>query len=307
MIIYNNPLIPATGPPTSYTGRDFIIKSDSDFIMRIQSSSDEIFPANEGKLKEKYFHIAKDEARLWLFRKMLEKGLATRDIQAFVSNQAELRREFRQIDMDTIKVAMKAKHKDTAQHIKTLKVETGELRTKILEGFGDRKYKLKKMCKQMKSMYYKLKENIIAKYKTKIEHLTKIQREKDRDLNERKKMKIQTTTPNSLRHYESLTIFKPSNQFPRPKPRVGPYICDPKIKHTPEELIILSKQPKFSVREEIRDLGMLQETERMLIKHGINEETRENKERDKKEGIYTERKIEIHTDSPKEERKRLLD
>ena len=140
--------------------------------MRIESSNDEIFPGNEGRLKEKYFHIAKAEARLWLFRKMLDRGLATRDIQAFVSNQAELRREFRQIDMDTIKVAMKAKHKDTAQHIKTLKLETGELRTKILEGLGDRKYKLKKICKRMKNESYKLKEEIITKYKTKIEHLT---------------------------------------------------------------------------------------------------------------------------------------
>ena len=52
---------------------------------------------------------------------------------------------------------------------------------------------------------------------------------------------------------------------------------------------------------------MLQETERMLIKHRINEETRENKEKDKKEGVYTERKAEIHPDSPKEERKQLLD
>ena len=67
--------------------------------------------------------------------------------------------------------------------------------------------------------------------------------------------------------------------FPKPTRSMGPFICEVNIKLFEDEIKILSKQPKFSVREDITEIGVLAEIERMLSKHRMNEDTYRKKEK----------------------------
>ena len=131
--------------------------------------------------------------------------------------------------------------------------------------------------KSIKNETKKLKEDLLKKFKRKVEHLTNVQRKRQ----EHQKKTIQTVTPLNLRKYSSLTIFEPSTSFPEREKSLGPYICDPNIALSQEEREILSKQPKFSVREEIKEIEVLAETERMLVKHRLNENSTKMKKKQK--------------------------
>ena len=171
---------------------------------------------------------------------------------------------------------------------------------------GNRKYKLRRVCRHLKSEPGKMKENLIKRYKRKIKCLSQVQRIDKVKREKEHKKKIQTITPNSLRKYQSLAIFKPSDQFPERRPRIGPFICDPGIKLSREELTLLSKQPKFSVRQNIKDLERLLETGRMLIKHRINENNNRKKE-ERKKGLETTRREDIRPENNSEgERQKLI-
>ena len=235
--------------------------------MRLKHSNDEILPGNKGKLQEKFFQIVNAEARLWLFKKMLERGIATRDVQSFIENQASLRREFKQIDTATLKVAMRAKHDDTIEHIKALQKEVGVIRKDLLADLSNKKHRLRKVSKFLKKEPLLLKEKLMRKYKVKIDHLLRVQQKflKGSSKKEKEKIKkIQTIVPNCLSKYGDLTIFKPSSDFPKPAKAVGPFICNPNIKLSKEEMSILQKQPKFSLRENITDIEVASEIEKMM-------------------------------------------
>ena len=141
--------------------------------MRQRNSDDEIFPGTRGRLKEKYIKIANTEARIWLFKKMLDRGLATRDVQAFVENQAELRKEFRLVDASTLKVSMKAKMKDALLNLKTLRKDAEEIRKTLLLECDNKRHKLRRVTKNIKKDLDKLKSNLIKKYQRKSPPQTK--------------------------------------------------------------------------------------------------------------------------------------
>ena len=107
-------------------------------------------PGNKGKLREKLFQITHAEARLWLFGQMLDRGLVTRDVQSFVQNQAYHRREIKQNDTATGKVAMRAKYEDTKKHLNTLQEELSHIRKDLLTDLNNKKYRLKKITKSLR-------------------------------------------------------------------------------------------------------------------------------------------------------------
>ena len=71
--------------------------------------------------------------RIWLLRKLMSKGLATRDIISFIEGQAGLRSDIKDMDTKTMNSAMRTKLKDVktalARKIRSKK-EMGE---KIME------------------------------------------------------------------------------------------------------------------------------------------------------------------------------
>ena len=131
-------------------------------------------------------------------------------------------------------------------------------------------------------------------------HLSGIQRNKMRVCGEKENREIRTITPQCLIKYENLSIFKPSHMFPKAKKSVGPFKCDPKIPLSKGELKLLAKQPKFSVRQEIKEIEVLAEFERMLSKHRFNE----NSLKEEQNGATNNTE---GTGTQEEERKKLLE
>ena len=242
--------------------------------MRKKHSNGDEFPGPRGKLKEISFRLIKAESRLWLFKQMLKLNIATRDVYAFVKTQADLRREFREVDVATLRVAMKAKIKDTELNLNNLHKEASMIKREILAETGYKQFKLLRVVKSIKKEPLRLKEDILKAYRTKILHLKQVQ---SADLQKRI---IQTVTPQALKDYKDLTIFKPADSFPKKAKPVGPFICNPNIKLSTNEIKLLSKQPKFSARGNTSDLEILTEIERMNnlgLHHVILERNRDSR------------------------------
>ena len=178
--------------------------------MRRSCSIGDLLPGNKDKLREIYLQIATAEARIWLFRQLLDRNIATRDVQSFVETQADLKRESKNLDMATITAAMRAKYKDTIENLGRLRKEGSSIRSDLLRDIGGKKHKLRRVMKSIKNETKKLKEDLLKKFKRKVEHLTNVQRKRQ----EHQKKTIQTVTPLNLRKYSSLTIFEPSTSFP---------------------------------------------------------------------------------------------
>ena len=157
--------------------------------MRPRNPNDEQFPDNKSRLKEKYIHIATAEARIWLFKQMLDRGIATRDVQAFIEKQAGLQLESKQVNMNTQKVAMRAKLEDSTRHLKTLHEEVGIIRSELLEDLNNKRHRLTKISKSLKQEANNRKDTLMKKFKKKIEHLSKVQNYISPD---KKKRTIQT-------------------------------------------------------------------------------------------------------------------
>ena len=81
------------------------------------SNEDAIGEAISGSIEErleKVMHETLEEQdRLHLLKNLDKKGLATRDIISFISNQADLRRVNKNLDLPIASKAMKSKIKDS--------------------------------------------------------------------------------------------------------------------------------------------------------------------------------------------------
>ena len=75
---------------------------------------------------------------------------------------------------------------------------------------------------------------MLKKYEIKIKHLTA----KQQNIKPTKSP-VHTVVPESLIKYKDLTIFKPSDQFPKKADPTGPFLCDPRIKLSKDEVKIL--------------------------------------------------------------------
>ena len=61
--------------------------------------------------------------------------------------------------------------------------------------------------------------------------------------NKREKEHDPTIVPQRLRKYGALSIFGTPADLPRPEDPPDPFICSRKIKISPEEMMILQKDP----------------------------------------------------------------
>ena len=227
-------------------------------------------PAHDGilsKLYKTYENISKLEARTWLFENLQRQNLTTRDIYYFALKQAQLRTENKEPDQQTIKFAMKAKQHDIRVSLSKLMVARKDLENNLLSELLGRKFKLRKIMKNVKLHGREIKEQKINSYKIKIKHYS------TKQINSGGGPEIPAAkyanTASSLQAYGSLSIFRGPTAMPPPEPPLGPFICDPAITLTEEERLILSKTPKFSVRGEVHVNSMLIEAERMLTKHRL--------------------------------------
>ena len=226
-------------------------------------------------------------ARLLLINQMFKKKIITPDIYHFALKQSSLRTVNKEPDPKTVTAAMLAKQKDLKIVLFRLRKERKKLESILLDELGGRKYKWKKLLKRSRNMARDNKKKKLELFEKKLEHYesnqVKIAPKKEHFM-----CKDFSNKATSLNEFSDLSIFKGPDHLPAPEPPLGPYICDKNIKLDENELKILNKTPKFSVRGEATELEVLIESERMLCKHWYNKSDFKGKKKKAPETILFE-------------------
>ena len=238
----------------------------------------------QSKLEETYRNLNDAEQRTNLLETMKTEGLYTRDILSFITNQKKQRRTDKDIDRGTANSAMDKKIRDMRLTAEKHKRQIKNIKNKML--VVGTEYKLRKSIKLAKKKNTTHKEKKERKYKKKLEHYRLVQCENIFE-NGLKKKFHSTKVPRRLIDYAELCIFKTPKDLPEKEPSLGPYVCDPSIKLSEEEIMILNKDPKFSLMEDINDVDFRIELEKMLYKHRINENGKKRINKSQKDKIKT--------------------
>ena len=226
-----------------------------------------------GQLNKIYADISDDNLRIWLLRELMKRNLSTRDIYSFINGQAKLRTDLKLLDYKTMTSAMRTKLNDIKKKL------SRKIKKKLtLEDELDEEV-VKMNTKKHKKENKKRSREIEKKYKMKIAHYTLKQKQKIVKCARKKKNFIKRTeVPENMKDFKKLVVFKDPCDLPRPQKPKGPFICDHTIKLDPEELVILNKDPKFSICRKVELLNFLLEVEKMLSKHRYSRSGVKNKE-----------------------------
>ena len=249
-------------------------------------SNDSNSGVNHGNFREKlleaHMKVSDDQDRLNLLQKLQKEGLFTRDIMAFVSGQASLRVIDKNIHEPTARQAMTAKINDAKISLKHHLTERNLMRRKckaIISNEGFNYSNIMRSIRQKTSKRKKLKKE---KDEKKIVHLRNIQQGLKLD-NTINRQFNPSSVPQRLSDYADLVIFKTPKDLPPKQQAIGPFICDPSIAISEGERLILSKDPKFSLRSVCGDLEFNTEVEKSTCKHRYNDQN------EKKEKIRSQR------------------
>ena len=125
------------------------------------------------KLEKAVHETIEEQNRLQLLNKLNKKGLCTRDVLSFVSNQVELRSEIKEFDNRTAREAMKSKIRDSRESLRAKHRKKSGIIKQYLEQTGHRHFKIRKIMGDARKKYGKRIEEINKKNEKKIEHLQK--------------------------------------------------------------------------------------------------------------------------------------
>ena len=217
--------------------------------------------------------VMKNETRIWLLKSLMKKNLATRDIFSFAMKQANLRSINKTPDSLTIRRAMCIKLGDIKLSMTHSFEARRRARQNLLKQLGEKKYILKKHIRNIKREVEEKRTITLEKYRKKIDHYTKTQSillDNGQNKMGIKKALVPTEPPRSMSDFASLSIFGQPCDLPEPERPLGPFICDPRIVLSKDERLLLSRDPKYSVRTEVDELDFTVELERALSKNRYN-------------------------------------
>ena len=217
-----------------------------------------------GNLVKVWTKLNSTESNIYLFSQLIKRNISTRDVHSFLVKQAKLRKIHTSLDPPMSRAAMKAKLNDAFAHSLRLKQEIVKLKRELLKATGFKRYKQMKIIKQVKSRMNSEKFDLFRENDKKIQRYSDAQKEV-----------LQTeavfSVPDSIKEFENLIAFRKdgfvdhSNNLLEP-----PMICDKKIKLSAAEMAILSRGPKFAVRESLVEENFKIELEKMIFKRKYN-------------------------------------
>ena len=239
------------------------------------------------RLQETYIKSTEYETRRKLLNTLVNEDLATRDIYSFLMNQAQNRLMDKRLDKKILKQAMGAKISDLKASHKQSEIDSKTLEKLLKRALNNKRQKFRRCIRSLKNKSKKIKHLMIKSYKKKIRHYRNTQKEQFMVSNAARKIFNPTLVPNKLKSYGNLSIFKTPNHLPAPVKPLGPFICDSKIKVSASEMLILQKDPKFSVRSITNHKDFQVEVEKMLAKHRYRDEDHSTfKKKRKKNSLF---------------------
>ena len=220
-------------------------------------------------LRTTYSKLAVTEANLELFTKLIKLNLATNDVKSFVSKQTSHMRCSNKLDVKVQRVAMQSKIHDASSYAKVLRRERDALKRKISNKYGGCKSKCRRL---LESFFHEYKETKRLKL---IEVDAKIEMLKSKNLS----VKEVRVAPDGTRDFLSdVNVFLENQHSMSVQESEGPFICDSSIPLSQNELKLLSRGPKFMIREEIDSESFEIELEKMVAKEKFNDNFSEGKD-----------------------------
>ena len=215
----------------------------------------------EGKLWEVFGAIARTEANMYLFGTLKSLGLCTNDVGNFVSKQRVHKKASLAVDTRVMRSAMHSKLTDACMHAKRLRQEKNKLKGKVLKKYQDKNV-AKKILSNMVRKYRIVKSKALLKADKKISLY------KERDVLEKS---LKSAPPNTANILSGVNLFKNDQTELGPAKPLGPFNCSKEIKLSENELKVLSRGPKFMVRDCPTKEEFDIEVERMIVKNKYNE------------------------------------
>ena len=198
------------------------------------------------KLVQKWRELTKVECSISLFASLLKKNIATRDIFHFVQKQANLRKAFKNLDVPLTKAAMRCKMNDACSLAHRTKRVVNRLKSDLLQATGNKRYLQRKIVKQVRALVTKEKLEQLRKNDIKVSRYEKIQSKMAAEQSQQE-FKI----PASIDQYKDLKAFNVEQKLEF-SPEL-PMVYDSSISLSQDELSILSKGPKFAVRQQLME------------------------------------------------------
>ena len=282
-------LNPILAGSSNYNG---LSERDQDTIYEVKSTDihSEVpseylnFEERKNRLQETYIENTELESRKRLLESLLNEKLATRDIFHFLKNQAQQRRVDKSLDTESLNQTMRTKITDIKRSRGEVNKERKKLEEELRERLKGKRHKFRRCVRPMKIECKRIREKLIKKYRRKIRHYRETQTDPHSNQSSNEKEHEPTSVPLRLKKYESLCIFGKPNDLPNPVKPLGPFICNKNLKISPEEMLILQKEPKFSVRKLTNKVVFQVETEKMLGKHRYRQADKKERKGDRSRG-----------------------
>ena len=207
----------------------------------------------------------KAECNIDFFAALLKKNIATRDIFYFVQKQAHLRKVHRDLDKPLTRAAVRSKLNDACSFAFRQKRVVSRLKQEVLLATGNKRYTQKKILKQVRTL---IREEKLLQSQNDAKKLSRYEKLQSQMMSE-SSSSDSFVIPASIDQFKSLKVFGPQQEFDFvPEP---PMIYDESISLSENERLILSKGPKFAVRQQLMAETFKVEVEKMICKQKFNE------------------------------------
>ena len=227
----------------------------------------------EGKLWETLLKLAVTEANVHLFSTLKSLGLATNDVKHFVEKQALHKKMNKSLDVRIVKQCMHSKLVDACAYAKKLRQSKNSQRARVLKKYRNSKAKGKRVLKELLDRYREVKLSKMAESNKKI----KFYKEK----NELKKS-IKQAPVETHEILSGVNLFMDNTNIVPEQP-MDPFICDKSIRLSKNELLLLSRGPKYMIRGDLSADEFKIEVEKMVCKKKLD-----NAFRDKEDDLHVE-------------------
>ena len=216
----------------------------------------------EGKLWKTLYALAVTEGKIYLFDTLIKKGLSTNDVTSFVTKQTLHKKVQICVDDKVRKSAMRSKLSDALAYAKRLRQEKNAAKKQVLKKYRSQKLKGREVLSELIQKYRQTRSIEVEAAKLKIIHLA--------EKSEAKRVKKQAP-PTTVELLSEVNVFKDSGTELGKEESLGPMVCDDSLKFNSDEMKVLSRGPKFMVRNELEFEDFNVEVEKMLFKQRFDE------------------------------------
>ena len=107
------------------------------------------------RLKQEHIRVMEEENKLHLLTTLKKRGLSTRDIMAFIKNQADNRTILKTLDKGLASRAMTYKIRDCKSVLFVHRKNRSDLKTEYIRSTGGKKYHIRRILRSARNEYNK--------------------------------------------------------------------------------------------------------------------------------------------------------